>query len=81
METTLSAVNRPEQHRVRFNDRHQPNSQHGQSSKECKFCGGRSCTIRSNCPASNKICHFCKKLEHFKKACLKLKRAQGSQSD
>lgn len=81
METTLSAVNRPEQHRVRFNDRHQPNSQHGQSSKECKFCGGRSCTIRSNCPASNKICHFCKKLGHFKKACLKLKRAQGSQSD
>ncbi|CAC5380842.1 unnamed protein product [Mytilus coruscus] len=77
METTLSAVNRPEQHRVRFSDR----QQNSQNYKECKYCGVRSCTIRSYCLASNKTCHFCKKLGHFKKASLKLKRAQGSQSD
>ncbi|CAG2227697.1 unnamed protein product [Mytilus edulis] len=86
MDTTLSAMNRPdrrpdhrpEQHRVKFNTKQ--NHQYSTKSEDCGYCGGKSCKIRSQCPASHKVCHFCKKLGHFEKKCiLKYKRlaAQG----
>ena len=79
MDTTLAAVSRPEQHRVQFNTaRTTPNYQNKQfSSRQCQYCGGKSCSTRSQCPASNKTCIHCKKTGHFKRVCLKLKREQA----
>ncbi|CAC5400727.1 unnamed protein product [Mytilus coruscus] len=62
MDTTLSAMNRPdrrpdhrpEQHRVKFSNEQNHNRYNSTNSKDCQYCGRTSCRIRSQCPASNK---------------------------
>ena len=36
---------------------------------KCKSCGGKWHDHMSQCPAVGKMCHFCKKANHFKSQC------------
>ncbi len=72
---------RPQQHQQNQRPQHQqqqrPQQQHvtHQQQKKCIFCGG-TYPHKGTCPAMGQTCHYCKKLNHFKEACLKLKRRQ-----
>ena len=50
-------------------------SKHPTSQKICRNCGGQY-PHDTICPAKGKICHYCKKPNHFKTVCNKLKRKQ-----
>ena len=43
--------------------------------KTCRNCGGQH-PHKTVCPASGKTCNYCKKPNHFKTVCNKLKRKQ-----
>ncbi|XP_075525351.1 uncharacterized protein LOC142557413 [Dermacentor variabilis] len=45
--------------------------------KFCSFCAGPF-HPRSSCPAQQERCRFCRKLDHFEKACRKKKQAGGN---
>jgi hypothetical protein len=44
---------------------------------DCKFCGYRHVKVKEKCPAWNKKCNLCGKLNHFAKKCL-ARTKQGS---
>lgn len=41
----------------------------------CMFCGGDD-QHKGDCPAKGKVCHYCKKTDHFKSVCFKLKKKE-----
>ena len=45
--------------------------------KTCRNCGGEY-PHNSSCPAKGKNCNYCRKENHFKSVCLKLKSRKGS---
>ena len=52
---------------------HKETTQDRHSKKTCKNCGG-AYPHSGSCPARGKTCNYCKKLNHFKRVCMKLKR-------
>ena len=50
-------------------------SKHPSSQKICRNCGGQY-PHDTVCPARGKICNYCKKPNHFKTVCNKLKQKQ-----
>ena len=54
-------------------DKHQ--SQNRSRQKICLYCGGEY-PHKQTCPAKGKTCNYCKKRDHFKKMCFKLKKKE-----
>lgn len=48
------------------------NFNHIQRGRDCKYCGGTRCSGR-NCPARGQKCNYCRRFDHFERACLKKK--------
>ncbi|CAC5384222.1 unnamed protein product [Mytilus coruscus] len=47
-------MNRPEQHRVKFSNEQNHNNYNSTNSKDCQYCGGKSCRIRCRFFETNK---------------------------
>ncbi|CAB4034315.1 Hypothetical predicted protein [Paramuricea clavata] len=54
---------------------HKETTQDRDSKKTCKNCGG-AYPHSGSCPAQGKTCNYCKKLNHFKRVCMKLKKKE-----
>ena len=46
--------------------------------RECRFCGGNHPFKREACPAYNKKCMKCQKMNHFARKCLQTNQFEGS---
>ncbi len=75
---TISAVRYSKRQQTKKRDTpssHHETTQDPDPKKTCKNCGG-TYPHSGSCPALGKTCNYCKKLNHFKRVCLKLKRKE-----
>ena len=54
--------------------------QDNKSLQPCRYCGNQHVWDSRKCPAYGKVCNYCKKKNHFRSQCDKMKAAAGKKS-